>query len=331
MSLDQREIEREEARLEAVLARVEQEIEEAGRAAGGRKEQLVGGKRELWDDLVYDTDDWFEASVQLTQQAQELAQHARSYRLAQGRSEQLERLKSSPYFARFDFRESGAASVEPIYIGTTSLADDDTHEVIVYDWRSPIAGMYYDYSPGPASYEAPDGVVSGEMTLKRQFVIRGGKLLSVFDTGIAIGDEMLQRMLGAHADAKMTSIVTTIQREQNRIIRETKRRFVFVQGAAGSGKTSAALQRVAYLLYRYRSVWEPEQLVLFSPNDVFNDYVSNVLPELGEEAIPQTTFFDYVERRLRHVRDVEHPYDQLEAIYAGSRRRTAARGSKASR
>ncbi len=314
MSLPEEELRREERRLEAVLERVEQEIEEAGLTAGGRKEQLVGGKRELWEDLVYDTDDWFEAAVQLTQQAQELSQHATSYRLAQGRAEHLQRLLSNPYFARFDFRETGSGTDEPIYLGTMSIADEETHEVIVYDWRAPVAGMYYDYGPGPASYEAPDGKVTGEMTLKRQFVIRGGKLLAAFDTGVTIGDEMLQRMLGQGADDKMKSIVTTIQREQNRIIRETDHRFVFVQGAAGSGKTSAALQRVAYLLYKYRNYWEPEQVVLFSPNDVFNDYVSNVLPELGEDAIPQTTFYDYVWRRLRHVGDVEHPYDQLEYL-----------------
>jgi DNA helicase-2/ATP-dependent DNA helicase PcrA len=316
MSLKAMEINQEEERLSEVLSHIEQEIEESKETAGGRKEQLVGGKRELWDDLVYDTDDWFEASVQLTQQAQELSQHARSYRLAQGRSEHLERLQSTPYFARFDFREAGNEKAESIYIGTMSLADDDTHEVIVYDWRAPVSGMYYDYGPGPAAYEAPDGKVQGEMTLKRQFVIRGGRLLSAFDTGVTIGDEMLQRMLGKNADEKMKSIVTTIQREQNQIIRETKRKFVFVQGAAGSGKTSAALQRVAYLLYKYRNTWEAEQLVLFSPNDVFNDYVSNVLPELGEDSIPQTTFYDYVWRRLRYVGEVEHPYDQLEYLYS---------------
>ncbi|WP_158299492.1 RNA polymerase recycling motor HelD [Paenibacillus antri] len=314
MSLPEEELRREERRLETVLERVEREIEESRVTAGGRKEQLVGGKRELWEDLVYDTDDWFEAAVQLTQQAQELSQHATSYRLAQGRSEHLQRLLSNPYFARFDFRETGSETDEPIYLGTMSIADEETHEVIVYDWRAPVAGMYYDYGPGPASYDAPDGKVTGEMTLKRQFVIRGGKLLAAFDTGVTIGDEMLQRMLGQGADDKMKSIVTTIQREQNRIIRETDHRFVFVQGAAGSGKTSAALQRVAYLLYKYRNYWEPEQVVLFSPNDVFNDYVSNVLPELGEDAIPQTTFYDYVWRRLRHVGDVEHPYDQLEYL-----------------
>lgn len=315
MSLRPEELQQEEQYLQKVLAHIERESEEAKRTAEMRKDLLVGGKKEFTEDIVYDADDWFEAAVQLTQQARELSQHARDYRVAQGRSEYLERLKSSPYFARFDFREAGSEREEKIYIGTRSLSDPETYEMYVYDWRAPIAGMYYDYGPGPASYEAPEGMVKGEMTLKRQFVIRGGKLFSAFDTGVTIGDEMLQRILGQNADDKMKSIVTTIQREQNRIIRETKRKYVFVQGAAGSGKTSAALQRIAYLLYRYRNIWNSDQFILFSPNDVFNDYVSNVLPELGEDAIPQSTFYDYVWRRLKHVRDVEHPYDQLEYLY----------------
>lgn len=314
MGLPEQELLREERRLADTVRRVQRELDRVERVAGGRKEQLIGGKKELWDDLVYDTDDWFEAAVQLTQQAQELSQQARSYRLAQGRLERLDRALEQPYFARFDFRESAEGAAEPIYLGTGSIADEDTHEVLVYDWRAPVAGMYYDFGPGPASYRSPDGEVHGEMTLKRQFVIRGGKLLAAFDTGVTIGDEMLQRMLGQRADAKMKSIVTTIQREQNQVIRETERRYVFVQGAAGSGKTSAALQRVAFLLYKYRQAWDPEQLVLFSPNDIFGDYVSNVLPELGEDAVAQTTFYDYVWHRLRHVGDVEHPYDQLEAL-----------------
>jgi DNA helicase II / ATP-dependent DNA helicase PcrA len=317
LALERNEQRQEEQHLQEVLEFIDREIEETGGTAGGRKGELISGKKELWEDLVYDRDDdWFEAAVQLTQQAQELSQHATSYRLAQSRAEKLEKLKSNPYFARLDFREEGEEALERIYIGTMSLMDDATHESIVYDWRAPVSGMYYDYGPGPAEYEAPDGQIRGEITLKRQFVIQGGKLAAVFDTGITIGDEMLKLMLGRSAEPRMKSIVTTIQSEQNRIIRETNSRYVFVQGAAGSGKTSAALQRIAYLLYRYRSVWTPEQVVLFSPNDVFNDYVSNVLPELGEDRIPQTTFFDYVWHRLQDVRALEHPYEQLEFVYS---------------
>src|SRR5690606_17734175 len=141
MSLHEEELRQEQKKLDDVLRRIKKEAERIGSTASSRKEQLIGGKKDLWDDLVYDTDDWFEAAVQLTQQAQELTQQARSYRLAQGRREHLERLLSTPYFGRFDFREEGQPAEEQIYLGTMSLTDESTNEVIVYDWRAPVAGM----------------------------------------------------------------------------------------------------------------------------------------------------------------------------------------------
>lgn len=152
--------------------------------------------------------------------------------------------------------------------------------------------------PGPASYKTPAGEMEGELTLKRQFSIRDGQIRFMFDTGVTIGDELLQAVLSRSSDAQMKSIVATIQKEQNRIIRDDRSRMLIVQGAAGSGKTSAALQRVAYLLYKYRDRLRADQVVLFSPNPMFNSYVSTVLPELGEENMLQATFQEYLERRL---------------------------------
>lgn len=152
--------------------------------------------------------------------------------------------------------------------------------------------------PGPASYKTPAGEMDGELTLKRQFSIRDGQIRFMFDTGVTIGDELLQAVLSRSSDAQMKSIVATIQKEQNRIIRDDRSRMLIVQGAAGSGKTSAALQRVAYLLYKYRDRLRADQVVLFSPNPMFNSYVSTVLPELGEENMLHTTFQEYLERRL---------------------------------
>jgi DNA helicase-2/ATP-dependent DNA helicase PcrA len=174
--------------------------------------------------------------------------------------------------------------------------------------------MFYDYPPGPASYDVPKGgTIHGEMTLKRQYLIRGGQLADYFDTGLRIGDGLLAQLLGRSADDKMKSIVTTIQGEQNEIIRDTYSRVVLVQGAAGSGKTSVALQRVAYLLYRYRNLLSSDNMVLFSPNRLFSDYISNVLPELGEANMRQTTFQEHLERELGDRRAVEDAYDQFEA------------------
>src|SRR5690606_24994878 len=142
---------------------------------------------------------------------------------------------------------------EEVYIGLSSVLDEEEERFLVYDWRTPIASMYYDYAPGPAQYETMDGIIQGEMTLKRQYLIRKGVLQGFFDTGVTIGDELLQQVLSGKASAEMKSIVATIQVEQNRIIRHENTKHLIVLGVAGSGKTSAALQRVAYLLYRHRN------------------------------------------------------------------------------
>ena len=172
--------------------------------------------------------------------------------------------------------------------------------------------------PGPAQYQTPSGTISGEMELKRQFIIKNGKINGMFDTGITIRDEMLQEVLGNNADTQMKSIVATIQKEQNAIIRNEKSQIVVVQGVAGSGKTSAALQRVAYLLYRYRHSISPENIILFSPNPLFNSYVSTVLPELGEENMQQSTFQEYLDQRLNKDFDLEDPFDQMEYMLTAS-------------
>ncbi|OWW13952.1 helicase, partial [Klebsiella variicola] len=156
-----------------------------------------------------------------------------------------------------------------------------------------ISSLYYNYSPGKAEYEVPGETIEGEMVLKRQFMIKNGTLKAMFNSDMTIGDEMLQEVLSQHSDTQMKNIVSTIQKEQNQIIRNEKSKVLIVQGAAGSGKTSAALQRVAYLLYRHRGVIDAGQIVLFSPNFLFNSYVSSVLPELGEENMEQATFQEY--------------------------------------
>ena len=155
---------------------------------------------------------------------------------------------------------------------------------------------------------------TGTMELKRQYQIRDGQLQNVFDTSVTIGDELLQQVLGKGADSQMKSIVATIQKEQNAIIRNDKSRMLIVQGAAGSGKTSAALQRVAYLLYKHRETIKADQIVLFSPNPMFNSYVSTVLPELGEENMQQTTFQEYLEYWLGSSLRPEDPFDQIEYV-----------------
>ncbi|QRG68739.1 RNA polymerase recycling motor HelD [Brevibacillus choshinensis] len=304
--------------------RVEQVVAEIKRQIGGLQEHvteisadIVGIRKHFWDDVTVNFEDATEAAetyASIKQQAEVLSERERVHRHAHNQLRTLKRLVQSPYFGRIDFREETEPKADPIYLGIASLLDEREEQFLVYDWRAPISSLYYDYAPGPAVYETPSGTVSGEITCKRQYVIRDGKLLHLFDTGVTIGDELLQEVLGKHADSQMKSIVATIQRDQNRIIRNERSRLVIVSGAAGSGKTSAALQRIAYLLYRYRKTLRAEQIVLFSPNSLFNSYISTVLPELGEENMQQTTFQDYAEHRLGSTFSLEHPLAQMEYV-----------------
>ncbi len=196
--------------------------------------------------------------------------------------ERLKKVQDSPYFARIDFRpEEGEET--PYYIGIYAFRHKQ--QLLIIDWRSPVASMFYDFETGPALYDAPMGRVEGEMTLKRQFRIKSGRMEFAFDSSQNIQDDILQQELAHTSDEKMKSIIFTIQKEQNRIIRDEKADVMIIQGVAGSGKTSIALHRVAFLLYRFRETIKARNITIISPNKVFGDYISGVLPELGEEPV----------------------------------------------
>ncbi|MDU7477180.1 MAG: RNA polymerase recycling motor HelD [Paenibacillus macerans] len=307
----------EQRRIEYVADQIDARIRKLEREVGSVRGDVVAMRKDFWDEVTVnfsEADDVGETSTSLRQQSQVLAEREKSHLHASAMLGKMKRLKESPYFGRIDFAEAGEAAAEAIYLGIASLLEDGDETFLVYDWRAPISNLYYDSVPGPASYETPSGTISGEMKLKRQFVIRGRELRLMFDTGVTIGDELLQQVLGRSSDAQMKSIVATIQREQNRIIRNDRSRMLIVQGAAGSGKTSAALQRVAYLLYKHRDVLQADQMILFSPNPMFNSYVSTVLPELGEENMQQTTFQEYLEHRLGRDFQLEDPFVQIEYV-----------------
>lgn len=304
----------EQDRVASVVKQIGQRIETLEQQTADTREEMVDIRKNFWDEVTVNFEDSVEMAesfASLKQQAEVLSERERTHRQAAMQLKTLRKLKSSPYFGRIDFQEDGE-SVDQVYLGIASLRDAADEDYLIYDWRAPIASLYYDYPPGPAQVETPMGTVHGELKLKRQFVIRDGEIRSLFDTGVTIGDELLQEVLGKQSDAAMKSIVGTIQREQNRIIRDERSRLLLVQGAAGSGKTSAALQRVAYLLYRFRGTLSADQIVLFSPNPMFNSYVSTVLPELGEENMQQTTFQEYLAIRMGKSFKLENPYAQLE-------------------
>lgn len=315
MSVTDQERLHEQRRVDDVREKLRRGIERDEPIVSGLRSQVVEMRKNFWDDVTVNLstgDDILETAISMKQQAEVLSERERSHRHLQARLNRMKRLYPSPYFGRIDFREDGEAEAERIYIGIASFEDEDDGTYLIYDWRTPVASLYYDYAPGPVQYETPAGTIGGTMELKRQFQIRDGVIRALFDTGITIGDELLQQVLGKGAESRMQSIVATIQQEQNRIIRNDRSRMLIVQGAAGSGKTSAALQRVAYLLYKHRERLTADQMVLFSPNPLFNSYVSSVLPELGEENMQQTTFQEYLEHRLGDVFRLEDPYDQME-------------------
>jgi len=209
----------------------------------------------------------------------------------------LRKLLNSPYFGRIDFIEEEEGidpQEEAIYIGIATLMQEDTGEFLIYDWRAPVSSMFYDCGLGEASYHCSAGTISGKMTLKRQYKISNGAIQYMFDADVKIDDEVLQEILGKSVDDKMHTIVNSIQREQNQIIRNQSHRALFVEGPAGSGKTSVALHRIAFLLYRDREILNEKNVLILSPNHLFSDYISNVLPEMGEENVLQKTFHDCV-------------------------------------
>lgn len=206
--------------------------------------------------------------------------------------------KSRPYFARIDFTEKEKAEAEKLYIGKMSLIREEDQKLVIVDWRAPVSNLYYEGRLGDASYMCPDGNIEGALTLKRQFSIDNGELKEIFDIDITTNDEFLQSSLGANADNRLKDIVTTIQAEQNAIIRADMWRPLIVQGTAGSGKTTIALHRIAYLIYNYEKSFSPENFMIIAPNRLFLNYISDVLPELGVEKVRQTTFEDFARELL---------------------------------
>jgi DNA helicase-2/ATP-dependent DNA helicase PcrA len=199
----------------------------------------------------------------------------------------LMKLVSSPYFGRIDFQPNAGNTESAVYVGLTTFIDGAHRRNLIYDWRAPIASMFYDFELGEAYYQTPSGKIPGKINLKRQYKIRDGAMEFMIESAVSIHDEILQRELSKSADDHMKNIAATIQRDQNQVIRNESAQVMIIQGVAGSGKTSIALHRIAFMLYRFRDSIRSGDILILSPNKVFADYISNVLPELGEEQIPE--------------------------------------------
>ncbi len=281
--------------LQNVISEIRKQLDDGINAAENFKRDAIELQRDMWEEVKCRPTDLsdLDAPAQSWQYQADIANQARKYKFSYDMVLRLQKMLSNPYFGRIDFLEDGEDKAEKIYIGINNLISEDNSNILVYDWRAPISSMFYDHETGPCSYMSPMGAIYGRMLLKRQYKIESQQIVYMFDSSLRINDEMLQEILGKSTDSRMRTIVTSIQKEQNRVIRDDRTRVLIVQGPAGSGKTSIAMHRAAYLLYRYRESIKSENILIFSPNHVFEDYISNVLPQLGEENIGRSTFIDF--------------------------------------
>ena len=259
-----------------------------------KKSNLIAARKDMWENTVHFTDD-FDKLIEMNQYLSEVNNQTANYVNNSKRVGKFKKMIKCPYFGRIDFIEDDYNEKERIYVGLYNLIDRKTQIVYVHDWRAPISSVFYRYELGRVTYGTPMGISRGEVTLKRQYKIQNSKLKYFFDCSVRITDEILQEVLSHNTSTKMRNIVETIQKEQDTIIRDMDNELLIVQGVAGSGKTSIALHRVAFLLYEgLNSNLHSNQVIIISPNAVFNKYISSVLPELGEENVVQSIFDDIV-------------------------------------
>lgn len=228
------------------------------------------------------------------------------YRMIDKKLKELTILKDSPYFGRISFEEESDGYLENMYIGRFGLAESDSYEPEIIDWRAPIASLFYHGSLGEAQYDSPNGKINVDIKGRRQIIIKNSQLKGVFDSAIDIKDDILQMVLSSNTSDKLQDIVMTIQKEQDEIIRSDRKKTIVVNGVAGSGKTTIALHRVAYLLYNFRKQLEGKVLIL-GPNSIFMEYISQVLPTLGETGVDQQSFTNFAIQEI----DLKEPIIEL--------------------
>ncbi|REJ07151.1 RNA polymerase recycling motor HelD [Halobacillus trueperi] len=273
-------------------------MEEILTAAEGKHEDFKGNIKEAFENL-----DYLDSSLSYIN----ILVNAKFIEMNTADIEHLKRVESKPYFARIDFKNKESGEHDSYYIGKVSLFRKDTQESLIVDWRSPVANLYYDGRLGEVEYETEDGEVAGNLTLKRQYVIEEGKLEEIRDIDITTRDELLQDSLSGTADNRLNEIVSTIQAEQNEVIRSDLSKPVIVQGVAGSGKTTIALHRISMFIYTFAENTSPEEMMILAPNDLFIDYISQALPDLGVDQIKQTTFTEYVRKSIGKKVKIVHP------------------------
>lgn len=322
----------EEKRLAQTISLAEEQLKQAKEAADKKKSEIIEAKKDVRENTEHGitslyTSDGFEALVELSQYINPVTDKIIDYEEEEHKILLLEKMIKSPYFARIDFKFDDEDEFEKIYIGRSSLRKNSYQEMYVYDWRSPIASVFYRFMTGEAFYDAPCGRVTGELNLKRQYEIKNGTLEYFFDSDVQIVDEFLRQLLSQNSTAKMKAIVETIQHEQDVVIRDMENDLLMVQGVAGSGKTSIALHRAAYLMYQgLQTKLSANNIMIISPNSIFEQYISNVLPELGEDNVISSVFEDILSELL-NGRKIQSRNDFLENLIVNSKYKEISRNS----
>ena len=322
----------EEKRLAQTISLAEEQLKQAKEAADKKKSEIIEAKKDVRENTEHGitslyTSDGFEALVELSQYINPVTDKIIDYEEEEHKILLLEKMIKSPYFARIDFKFDDEDEFEKIYIGRSSLRKNSYQEMYVYDWRSPIASVFYRFMTGEAFYDAPCGRVTGELNLKRQYQIKNGILEYFFDSDVQIVDEFLRQLLSQNTTAKMKAIVETIQHEQDVVIRDMENDLLMVQGVAGSGKTSIALHRAAYLMYQgLQTKLSANNIIIISPNSIFEQYISNVLPELGEDNVISSVFEDILSELL-NGRKIQSRNDFLENLIVNSKYKEISRNS----
>lgn len=304
MELKKEELEFEKNYLQKCLETIKEQISGLGQELYDNNEKIMEFKSFIWDNKS--SLDPQELKSLMTDNDLEIFLMEQKGKYFQ----KLYKIQNNPYFGSIIFNEN--KKDELIYIGITHLEKDDKY--LIHDWRSPICSLFYDFEEGECFYKAPGGIINGTLKRKRQYKIKNGKLINIFDNKINIDDEVLQEVLSQESSEKMKNIVNTIQQEQNKIIRNTEDKNLIVQGIAGSGKTSVALHRIAFLLYKIENL-NSNNVLIFSPNNVFTEYISNVLPELGESNTLETTFHSFLTNYITEYKEVESFIDFIARFY----------------
>lgn len=305
MNLSEEEFSKEKQHLESTTCLLRETISDLAQDLYDNEEKQQEFKKYIWDTRSeLDPTEMKTIISNNEQEIDNLEMKAKYYK-------KLYKIQNNPYFAKIVFKNN--ENINPnIYIGLTYLTKDN--ENVIYDWRAPISSIFYDYESGDCEYEAPGGTVKGYLENKRQFTIEDSKIKRVFDSKLNVQDDLLQEVLSQRNNDYMKNIVNTIQQEQNAIIRNIKDKHLIVQGIAGSGKTSVALHRIAFLLYKIKNLTS-DKVLIFAPNQVFSEYISNVLPELGEENTKETTFSDFLETYITEYKHIESFTSFVERYY----------------